>query len=323
MLMKDELYGDFHLEGVLEELIHSKPVQRLKHVHQGGASYLVNERWNTTRFGHSVGVMLLVRKMGGSLEEQIAGLLHDVSHTAFSHVVDLVFNHSEEDYHEKIFKNVVQHSEIPRILEAHKLDPQLVFRNDYPILEQPLPELCADRIDYTLRDLFAFGTITKEEVDAFLEHMYFAEGRICLTSVESAEWFVEMYYKEVVDYFLDPLNIYAYDVLAKAIQTAIEKEIVKEQDLMLDDETVLTLMVQSKDEEVNSLLRQLHFNVKVEEDSADHHIFGAKKLRIIDPAVFTGDRVSPVSTLSDKVAALNEKATHKSKQGTYVKVINA
>lgn len=50
----------------------------------------MNKEWNVTRFDHSVGVMLLVKKLGGSVEEQIAGLLHDVSHTAFSHVVDYV-----------------------------------------------------------------------------------------------------------------------------------------------------------------------------------------------------------------------------------------
>ncbi len=34
--------------------------------------------------------MMLVNRLGGSLEEQIAALLHDVSHTAFSHVIDYV-----------------------------------------------------------------------------------------------------------------------------------------------------------------------------------------------------------------------------------------
>jgi len=51
----------------------------------------------TTRFDHSVGVMLLIRKLGAGsspasalLKEQVAALLHDVSHTAFSHVIDYV-----------------------------------------------------------------------------------------------------------------------------------------------------------------------------------------------------------------------------------------
>lgn len=90
MIISDVLYGEFEVDQVVEELILSKSVQRLKGIHQTGASYLVNKEWNVTRFDHSVGVMLLVKKLGGSVEEQIAGLLHDVSHTAFSHVVDYV-----------------------------------------------------------------------------------------------------------------------------------------------------------------------------------------------------------------------------------------
>ena len=103
MIVLDSIYGEHIVEGVLEELIVSKPVQRLKGIHQGGASYLVNEKWDVTRFDHSIGVMLLIKALGGSLEEQIAGLLHDVSYTAFSHVIDFVLDCKDEDYHEKIY----------------------------------------------------------------------------------------------------------------------------------------------------------------------------------------------------------------------------
>ncbi|AIE78503.1 Deoxyguanosinetriphosphate triphosphohydrolase [Bacillus cereus] len=87
MIISDVLYREFEVDQIVEELIVSKSVQRLKGMHQNGASYLINGKWNVTRFDHSVGVMLLIKKLGGSVEEQIAGLLHDVSHTAFSHVM--------------------------------------------------------------------------------------------------------------------------------------------------------------------------------------------------------------------------------------------
>ena len=117
MLIRDALYGEFEIDGVLEELILSKPVQRLKEIHQAGAGFLVNSRWTITRFEHSIGVMLLIRQFGGSLEEQVAGLLHDVSHTAFSHVVDVVLENEAEDYHEELFMDVIKQSSIPAILE--------------------------------------------------------------------------------------------------------------------------------------------------------------------------------------------------------------
>ena len=48
MRIEDKIYGEFEVEGVLEELINTKVVQRLKNIHQGGASYLVNPNWNVT-----------------------------------------------------------------------------------------------------------------------------------------------------------------------------------------------------------------------------------------------------------------------------------
>ena len=119
MNIKDSIYGEFIIEPVLEELINTKEVQRLKNIHQGGASYLVNPDWNVTRYEHSIGVMLLIRIMGGSIQEQIAGLLHDISHTAFSHVVDFALENKDENYHEKIFENIIENSMIPYILKNY------------------------------------------------------------------------------------------------------------------------------------------------------------------------------------------------------------
>lgn len=40
MYIKDALYGSFEVEKVIEELILSKPVQRLKGIHQGEPAIL-------------------------------------------------------------------------------------------------------------------------------------------------------------------------------------------------------------------------------------------------------------------------------------------
>ncbi len=54
MKITDSIYGDDEIDGILEELIFSHPVQRLKGVYQGGASYVVNQKWNVTRYEHSI-----------------------------------------------------------------------------------------------------------------------------------------------------------------------------------------------------------------------------------------------------------------------------
>ena len=164
-MITDPIYGTFEIDLVLKELIQTKPIQRLKGVHQGGASYLVNPEWNVTRYEHSVGTMLLVRNMGGSIEEQIVALLHDVSHTAFSHVVDFALENKNEDYHEQIYVKVIEESEIPEVLHRHGFKKEILFEMDpWTILEKPLPDLCADRVDYTLRDQFHYGTLDLDDI---------------------------------------------------------------------------------------------------------------------------------------------------------------
>ena len=85
-------------------------------------------------------------------------------------------------------------------------------------MEQPAPELCADRVDSTLRDMYEYGNISLEQVNRFLDDLIVFEGRMYLQNIEVAEWFVKTYYKEVIDFFLDPINIYGYDMLAKTLK---------------------------------------------------------------------------------------------------------
>lgn len=198
----DKIYGDFELSGVIEELIHTSVFQRLKNIHQGGAIFLFNPKINQTRFDHSIGVMLLIKKLGGSIEEQIAGLIHDISHTAFSHLVDYVFENEEEDYHEKRFEEVLRDEELVSVLKNNGFEwSQFLEIEQYQILEYPLPNLSADRIDYTLRDLFQIGELSNQEIDWFLESVQVFENRIVLTAEEYGKWFQEKYNFLVADYF--------------------------------------------------------------------------------------------------------------------------
>ncbi|WP_349407323.1 HD domain-containing protein [Pseudalkalibacillus sp. SCS-8] len=321
MYIKDSLYGTFELEPVLADLINSDAVQRLKDVHQNGASYLVNPKWKNTRFDHSVGVMCLIRLLGGSLEEQIAGLLHDVSHTAFSHVVDDALKQKEENYHELIKDKIVLQSDIPVILKNHQFDLEPILdESKWGILEQPAPHLCADRIDYTLRDLYEYGEITRAEVEQFIESMTLFDGRIHLKDDYAAEWFVEVYYREVLDFFLHPLNIYSNHMMAELLKASLDLNILTEDDFMLTDEKLLEKLKDSTNSDIKRMLDGLTTNVQLEYADVDYDISVKKKMRLIDPDVIVSDTSIPISERSEKVRAMKETARKRSMEGTRIKV---
>ncbi|ETT76936.1 MULTISPECIES: HD domain-containing protein [Bacillus] len=324
MIILDVIYGEFKVDKVLEELILSKPVQRLKGVHQAGASYLMNEKWNVTRFDHSVGAMLLIKKLGGSVEEQIAGLLHDVSHTAFSHVIDYVFDNENESYHEEIFSSVVKNSEIPAILSKHGYNYEDILLDDskWTLLEKSAPELCADRVDYTLRDMYTYGYISLEEAQDFLNDLIEVDGKMVLQNIEIAEWFTKTYYKEVIDFFMKPMNIYGNDMLAKTLKLALHKKIIHPDDFLLEDHELITKLRLCKDQEVDALLRKVHPSIEVKENRNEYDLHQKNKVRLIDPPLLREGEVVRSSVVSEKIRQMSDIAYEKAIRGMYVKVIS-
>lgn len=324
MLINDYLYGKFTIEPIFQELINSNAVQRLKHIHQNGASYLINPNWNVSRYEHSIGVMLLIRKLGGSIEEQIAGLLHDVSHTAFSHVIDTAMNNSKENYHELIFEKVVKDSDIPSILIKYGFDYKYILQDEskWTILEKPAPDLCADRIDYTLRDMFRYGYIDKNSIDNFLNSLAVIDGNIILTSISSAEWFVNTYYTEVIGFFMNPLNIYASQKLSHALRLALKNGVITLDDFLKTDNEVLSKLKNSSFNEITETLNSITPDVKLVTDNSNYHMHQINKLRVVNPYVIIDNSLIRISQISSKVKDLNESATAKSKEGVYIRVLS-
>lgn len=185
-------YGEIEIEEpVLIELIHCPAMQRLKQIHQYGIAYYTKTHPEEyTRFDHSLGVFVILRLKNASLEEQIAGLLHDVSHTAFSHVGDWVYakEHQEEDYQSSIHNAYLIRSGIEKILHRHGYEVEQVSpkREIFSRLEQPLPNLCADRLDYNIQGAYFQKFITKEEVGELLLDLAFENGKWVLTNQDLA-----------------------------------------------------------------------------------------------------------------------------------------
>lgn len=188
----ETFYGPFEVEEpVLLELIHSPALERLKFVHQYGVAYYTTHFEEYNRFDHSLGVFAILRAKGASIEEQIAGLLHDASHTVFSHVGDWVFEkeHQEEDYQSTIHRLYLAFSGIEEILNRHgvTIDEVLPKRPEFIMLEQPLPFLSADRLDYNLQGAYFQGFLTLKEAKELFQDVVFEEGKWTLSNKELAK----------------------------------------------------------------------------------------------------------------------------------------
>ncbi len=291
MLYQDKIYGTHQIEGVLEALIQTTTFQRLQNVHQGGAVFLLHPTMNLTRFDHSIGVMLLIRYLGGSMEEQIAGLLHDISHTAFSHVIDYVLDNQSEDYHEDRYPHVLNSSDIRAVLQqfGYQTD-QFLDIEQYKLLEHPLPGLCADRIDYTLRDLCHYGEISLQDVQWFLAGLMVMDQLIILSSKAHGIWFQKHYQLLVSKYFLGEQYQALHEVVTVLFRQYIKAGILTLQDFHQDDLYVLDRIKEHTGEEFSTTV-----STALTADGTRAPI--QQKQRSVDPLICTEEGYQPVSKL--------------------------
>ncbi len=309
MMVNDRVYGSFEVnDAVLLDLIKSGPVQRLKNIAQFGIpdEYYVFK--NFSRFEHSVGAMLLVRKLGGSLEEQSAALLHDVSHTAFSHVVDWLLGSGErEDHQDRVHEKIFMESELPGILKRYSFDcGRIADHKNFPLLEQPTPRLCADRIDYALREFldWAAPSIVKECVSSLIA----SNGRIVFLSKETAKKFAESFLKCQMLHWGGAQATMRYTLLSSALRAAISRNVIGESDLLNDDNFVLGKIKKSGDSEIQKYLLLLaDKNLRITEGGDNPQYLMKKKFRHVDPEYVEDGRVFVLSETDSGFRALLER----------------
>lgn len=86
--------------------------------------------------------------------------MHDVTHRAFSHVADVLYKESlksiESSYHEiNVAEFIHTKTDLPQVIPDERLLVYYINLSNHPLVEQPAPAMCADRIDYFLRDIIA------------------------------------------------------------------------------------------------------------------------------------------------------------------------
>lgn len=321
MEFEDPVYGDQKVEKeVLKKLIKSEPVQRLKNIHQAGPSPFFMDKPPITRFEHSLGVMFLLRKFDASLEEQIAGLLHDVPHTAFSHVADFVFKTEDHEYHERFMEEIVYDSEIPSILEEHGIDVEEVLdESRFKLLERDMPDLCADRIDYFLRD---YTQHTGEDISNLLNGLEVTDNRFVLEDTTTAEEYALKYIEADENWWANPYEVVLYEVFAQIIRRAMSIGLLEEEDLFSTDQEVMEKLRDSEDEVIQEKFQLLDNGMDIERDVEDFDYQAKTKARYVDPYVKTEDGLKQISQLSDQVADRIKKHRKEIEGGYKVRIKN-
>lgn len=159
--VSDPLWGSYIIDDiVIIRLLQSKTIERLKWIGQHGPlnhiPFLDNKKSTVSRYDHSKGAMILTFIAGGTRDEAIAGLLHDIIHTAFSHALDFFLESNAESYHEKYKKSLLKQfdKELTEIIGENW--KKYLDETKWPLIKTNNP-FAIDIADYTVRDAVEFG----------------------------------------------------------------------------------------------------------------------------------------------------------------------
>lgn len=251
----DTFYGPMDVqEPVLLELIECPAFQRLKFIHQYGVSYYTTHPEEYNRYDHSLGVFAILRAKGSPLKEQIAGLLHDVSHTVFSHVGDWIYGkkNQEKDYQNTIHAFFLEQCGIAAILEkyGYTVEQMLPKWELFPALECPLPSLCADRIDYNIQGAVYQKFITYEEALTIFDDLKFVNNMWVGTNEELLKKLTRFSFFMSKDCWGSPLNYVTSQWLAEAILRAVDLGSISHDDIQFGIDQIIWDMLLHHDDVV-------------------------------------------------------------------------
>jgi len=296
----DKIYGKIEFtKPVLVDLINSPPLQRLKKISQDGGPHFIQPVRKTTRYEHSLGVCYLSKKYHRSTEEQIASLLHDISHTAFSHVADFVVGNKKNEFHEEFRDEFILNSEISKILKRHRINLAIVLKKEnFWLLENDLPDLSIDRLDYFLRDGYCIGFLPKKLIKEFLADLKIKEKKLCFTNIRIAALFSILFMSFSRLIWLDPNSHGSFFLLANAIKIALKKRAICKKDLFTNDGVLFSKLKNSKIKKVSQFLDRLRPGMEFKySPKKKAEFYGPSKPRIVNPFVITKNGLKRISEL--------------------------
>jgi len=172
-------------------------------------SGLYNFQHFNSVFSHSIGVALIVWRFTHDKKQTLAGLFHDIASPAFKHCVDFMNGDSEsQESTEARTGEIIRNSRV--IMRQLKRDGILASEISdyhlYPIADNDVPGLAADRLEYSLSNcLFLYETLDIDQVQRITDDLVVLKNENDIDEIgfhtpEIAELFVKATLPAFEDY---------------------------------------------------------------------------------------------------------------------------
>ena len=214
---------------------------------------LYKNRFFYSRLDHSIGVALIIWNFTKDKTQTIAGLLHDVSTTVFSHVSDFRKGDAltQTSTEEPTQKMILSDFALCNLLQQDGIDPKkVVDYHIYPIADNEIPSLSADRLEYMYPSGAALdGSWSLEEIAKTYNELTIFKNEenkdeLGFNSVEIAELYCKKFC--MIGHILQlNENKLSLQLLSQIMSKAVELDVLQEEDFMTLSESKIIEKIES------------------------------------------------------------------------------
>jgi len=267
--IKDSIHGDVFISTIADAIIETPTMQRLRRVVQTSFSNLLYPGANHTRFEHSIGTYFLTSRgcfLNNVPKDQgtrlvLAGLLHDVGHSAFSHALEGVVEKYMGKDHEDYSRELITNGEIAGILDKHGIEPKSIASvYDEPVGKFILGYLGTDKMDYLLRDSHytgvAYGAV---DADRILRKVVIKNDGVHLEEkgISAAEAMLMARFLMYSNVYMHHVAVSAGAMIERAAEDAIAHGALKPEELSTMDDWQLMGRLEQAGGQATELARRL------------------------------------------------------------------
>ncbi len=252
-----------------------------------------------SRYQHSIGVALIAYHFTYDLKQAVAGLLHDIATPVFAHTIDFYHqDHLKQESTELDTRKIIEQDAllVALLQKYHLTIDEVCNYHLYPLCDNDSPKLSADRLEYTLGNMYSYGFCDLNTIQIIYNDLEVNEKQdeFIFKHEEVAVLFTEMMLKCARIYICDE-DRYAMQYLSYIIKKAVDKGVIIEDNFYLQEKKFIDLL--TKDKEIEMLwdnFRQLNQVYKGKNKDFFCRQIPAKK-RYIDVYVKNKGRISKIN----------------------------